>query len=202
VKLAKQHHTRIGAHPSYPDAEGFGRRSMDCSAEDIISLMHAQLGMLNGICQAQGMQLNYVKPHGALYNDMMRDETIFKAVLQSIAEFDSSLALMVLATTDNAKYQSLAAEYQIDLLFEAFADRAYDDQGMLVSRTLPNAVFDDAQQIIEQALMLATDGKVISQQGNDLHLHADTLCLHGDNPASVRAVQPLRNALDNQYGAH
>lgn len=200
VKLAKQHHTRIGAHPGYPDAANFGRRSIDCSTEDIISLMHTQLGSLQRICLAQGAQLSYVKPHGALYNDMMRDDALFEAILQAIAEFDSSLPLMVLASADNDRYRSLAANYQIDLLFEAFADRAYDDHGMLVSRALPNAVFDDAQQIVEQAMMLARHGNVISQQGKRLHLPADTLCLHGDNPASVQAVQPLRTALDNFYG--
>lgn len=200
VKLAKQHNTQIGAHPSYPDVEGFGRRSMQLSTEDIISLMQAQLGALNAICQAQGVQLNYVKPHGAFYNDIMRDELVFKAVLQSIAEFDQCLPLMILATTDNHQKQSLAAEYHIDLLFEAFADRAYDDNGLLASRALPNAVFGDEQQILEQALLLATQGKVISQNGQPLQLDADTICLHGDNPASVRVVQPLRTTLDNTYG--
>lgn len=201
VKLARQHHTRIGAHPGYADAANFGRRSLDCSTEDIINLMHTQLDSLQRICLAQGAQLSYVKPHGALYNDMMRDDAIFKAILQAIGECDSSLPLMVLATADNDRYRSLATDYQIDLLFEAFADRAYDDHGMLVSRALPNAVFNDAQQIFEQAMMLAREGNVISQHGKRLHLPADTLCLHGDNPASVQTIQRLRTALDNFYGA-
>lgn len=199
ISFAKQAGTRIGAHPSYPDLVGFGRRSMQCSAAEIIAMLQYQIGALQGICQAQGVAVTYVKPHGALYNDMLHDDTIFRAVLQAVATFDASLPLMVLAGADNAARQQIADEFNIKLLFEAFADRAYDDAGHLVSRHKDGAVYDDPQQIVAQALSLAKHGEIQSVSGRHLPIHADTLCVHGDNPAAVSALRALRKALDDFY---
>lgn len=199
VSLAKQHHTQIGAHPSYPDLVGFGRRSMQCSPQELIALLHYQIGALQGICQAQDVSISYVKPHGALYNDMLRQPAILRAVVQAIADYDINLPLMVLAQSDNSNVQKIADEFSVTLLFEAFADRAYDDDGQLLSRQQPGAVFQEAEQIINQALQLAEQGIIKTINGNTLALHADSLCVHGDNQASVQALQQLRQALDDFY---
>lgn len=199
VLLAKQSKTQIGAHPSYPDLIGFGRRSMQCTPLEIISMVQYQIGALDGICRAHDARVEYVKPHGAMYNDMMRDADILRAVLEAIASYDISLPLMVLASTDNRKTESIAAEFGIKLLFEAFADRAYEDNGLLRPRNQQGAVFHSEQQILEQALLLATEGSVISRNGQRLKLDADTLCVHGDNAESVKAVRHIRNSLNKLY---
>lgn len=199
VLLAKQSKTQIGAHPSYPDLIGFGRRSMQCTPLEIISMVQYQIGALDGICRAHDVRVEYVKPHGALYNDMMRDVDILRAVLEAIVSYDNSLPLMVLASTDNRKTESIAAEFGIKLLFEAFADRAYEDNGLLRPRTQDGAVYHSEQLILEQALLLATEGSVISRNGQRLKLDADTLCVHGDNAESVKAVRHIRNSLNKLY---
>lgn len=202
IGFAKQAGTRIGAHPSYPDLVGFGRRSMQCSAAEIIAMLQYQIGGLQGICHAQDVAVTYVKPHGALYNDMLREDAIFRAVLEAVATFDASLPLMVLAGADNAARQQIADEFNIKLLFEAFADRAYDDDGCLVSRLNSGAVYDDPEQIVTQSLRLAKHGEIQSVSGRYLSIHADTLCVHGDNPAAVSALRTLRKALDDFYAEH
>lgn len=200
VLLAKQAGTRIGAHPSYPDLVGFGRRSLQCTPLEIISLVQYQLGALEGICRAQDLSISYVKPHGALYNDMMRDPNILRAVLEGVAGFDSKLPLMMLAKADNREAQTIASEFDVPVLFEAFADRAYDAQGFLVPRTDTGAVYHDPKQILAQALRLARDGVVESSAGTLIFLDADSLCVHGDNPESVYALKELRTELDKLYG--
>lgn len=199
VLLAKQSGTQIGAHPSYPDLIGFGRRSMQCTPLEIISLVQYQIGALDGICRAHETRVEYVKPHGALYNDMMQDHDILRAILEAIASYDNKLPLMVLASTDNHKTESIAAEFGIKLLFEAYADRAYENNGLLRPRNQEGAVFHSEQQILEQALLLATEGSVISRNGQRLKLDADTLCVHGDNAESVKAVRHIRNSLNKLY---
>ena len=202
IGFAKQAGTRIGAHPSYPDLVGFGRRSMQCSAAEIIAMLQYQIGALQGICQAQDVAVTYVKPHGALYNDMLRDDAIFRAVLQAVATFDRRLPLMVLAGADNTARQQIADEFNITLLFEAFADRAYDDAGHLVSRQKNGAVYADPQQIVAQALLLARQGEIQTVSGRLIPIQANTLCVHGDNPAAVSALRSLRKALDDFYAEH
>lgn len=199
VLLAKQSSTQIGAHPSYPDLIGFGRRSMQCTPLEITAMVQYQIGALDGICRAHDTGVAYVKPHGALYNDMMQDRDILRAILEAIASYDNKLPLMVLASTDNHKTASIAAEFGVNLLFEAYADRAYENNGLLRPRTQQGAVFHSEQQILEQALLLATEGSVISHDGQRLKLDADTLCVHGDNAESVKAVQHIRNALNKLY---
>lgn len=199
VLLAKHSGVKIGAHPSYPDLVGFGRRSMQMSAEEIISLIHYQVGALAGICKAHQLQVSYVKPHGALYNDMMRDEAILKSVMQAVARYDSELPLMLLAKADNRAEQQMADVIGITLILEAFADRAYDDNGLLLSRATAGAVFTEPQRILDQAMLLASEGQVISHTGKRLSIQADTLCVHGDNPESLKVLQQLRHQLNTIY---
>ncbi len=199
VGFAKQNDTRIGAHPSYPDLVGFGRRSMQCTTSEIIAMLHYQIGALQGICKVHGVAVSYVKPHGALYNDMFCDEGIFRAVLEAMATYDDGLSLMVLAGADNTYRQQIANEFNINLLFEAFADRAYDNEGRLLSRQKTGAVYHDPRQILSQSLQLAKTSEIQTANGSRLTINADTLCVHGDNPAAVKALQQLRKALDDFY---
>ena len=157
-----------------------------------------QIGALDGICRAQGGRVSYVKPHGAMYNDMMANPAQLRAVLQAVAAYDRTLPLMLMATRDNSAAQQLGDEYGVTLWFEAFADRAYDSAGMLVSRQLPGAVHHDPETIIEQALTIARGDNLTASDGSALHLRANTLCVHGDNASSVAAVRRIREALDQQ----
>ncbi|WP_417615201.1 5-oxoprolinase subunit PxpA [Oceanisphaera sp.] len=196
VRLACQHGVRVGAHPAYPDLVGFGRRSLACSAQEIENLVLYQMGALAAICRAEGTQLAYVKPHGALYNDMMQDDDKLLAVMRGVAAFDPQLPLMVMATANPAPARRLAKQAGISLWFEAFADRAYDASGFLVSRRLPGAVHHDPELIVEQARRIALGQPLTSIDGSELRLQADTLCVHGDNPESIAAIRAIRQALD------
>ncbi|TBU74693.1 LamB/YcsF family protein [Pseudomonas daroniae] len=196
VALAVAHDVRIGAHPAYPDLVGFGRRSMDCSPKEVEDLLLYQVGALEGICRSQGTRVSYVKPHGALYQDMMRKPEILRAVMRAVAAYDSSLPVMLMTTRDNTQAQAIGDEFGITLWFEAFADRAYDPAGFLVSRALPGAVHHDAETIVNQATTLARGEALVASDGSALNLQAHTLCVHGDNAGSVAAVQRIREAFD------
>ncbi|MEE3117486.1 MAG: 5-oxoprolinase subunit PxpA [Pseudomonadota bacterium] len=195
VRLAKRHGVGIGAHPAYPDLVGFGRRSMACSPEEIENLVLYQLGALQGICRAEGTSLCYVKPHGALYNDMARDPERFAAVARAVRAFDPELPLMTLAMRDTSALKEQAEEQGVTLWFEAFADRAYDTDGRLVPRSRPGAVHHDPETIIDQARRIATGQPLTASDGSDLVLRADTLCVHGDNEESIAAVRRIREML-------
>ena len=198
VALAAEHGVRVGAHPAYPDLVGFGRRSMNCSAQEVEDMLLYQIGALDGICRAEGARVEYVKPHGALYNDMMRRPELLRAVMQAVHRYDKGLKLMLLARRDNSSAQHMADEVGIALMFEAFADRAYDSNGYLLGRDKPGAVHHLATDILEQALTLARGEPLVAADGSELTLHADTLCVHGDNPGSVRVVQQIAMALSDQ----
>lgn len=196
VALALRHDVQIGAHPGYPDLLGFGRRSLQCSAEEIEDMLHYQIGALDGICRAQGTRVRYVKPHGALYNDMMRQPQQLRAVMRAVASYDAQLPLMLLSTRDNSASEAMAAEFGLPLWFETFADRAYTAEGHLVPRQQPGAVHHDSSTVIAQALTLARAEALTASDGSALQLRADSICVHGDNPSSVDAVRQLREALD------
>jgi len=194
VQLAVSHGVTIGAHPAYPDLMGFGRRSMACSAEEIENLVLYQIGALSAFCRAAGTDVHYVKPHGALYNDMMKNHDILAAVMRAVKAFDPGVALMTLSTRDNHPVRSLATAHGIPLWLEAFADRAYDDDGHLLSRSNPGAVHAEPETIIEQARRIAR-GETLTTSGGELILEADTLCVHGDNPESIAAIRRIRDAI-------
>lgn len=200
VRLAAEHSVRIGAHPAYPDLIGFGRRSLACSPTEIENLVLYQVGALAAICRAEGVEIRHVKPHGALYNDMARQPEIFRAVARAIRAYDPELPLMTLATRDTSTIRELAREHGLTLWFEAFADRAYDADGRLVSRTEPGAVHNDPDVIIDQARRIASGQPLTASDGTDLILTADTLCVHGDNADSVASVRAIRQMLNTLGG--
>ncbi|NQZ92253.1 MAG: 5-oxoprolinase subunit PxpA [Moritella sp.] len=195
VALAKHYNVTVGAHPGYPDLVGFGRRHIRCTSDEVQALILYQVGALSAFCKQQHIPLSYVKPHGALYNDMMQDEAILIAILKGVAAFSPGLPLMLMAQADNSRSETLAAQFSVPLLFEAFVDRCYTDDGLLQPRDLPGAVFTEHSQIINQAIQLAQHGNVTSNNGNLIKLNADTLCVHGDNVQSIEAIAQIKLAL-------
>ena len=195
LALAAAHDVAVGAHPSYHDLPGFGRRSIHHTPEEIEALMLYQLGALEGMCRSESLTLSYVKPHGALNNDMMRDNRLLRAVMEAVRTFRTDLPLMIPVTCNYRKHQQMAADVGLPLLLEAFADRAYDDEGQLVSRRQAGAVHEDPDIIVRQAKSFADKGGVFSTTGHWLELPADSLCVHGDNDAALDAIKAIRQAL-------
>jgi UPF0271 protein len=191
LALAAEHGVSIGAHPAYPDLVGFGRRSMALSPEEIIASLHYQVAALDGMAQCAGLSLAYVKPHGALYNDMMAKAEVRAAIMQALSSYHRPLPLMLQATPESEQHEEEAAQLGLPLLFEAFADRCYDDNGKLLSRRQPGAVHSK-QKMLEQVAQLRSEGTVTSVSGHSLPLHADTLCVHGDNLEGVQAIREIR----------
>lgn len=198
VQLAADHGVTIGAHPAYPDLLGFGRRSMACTVQQVENLILYQVGALAAICRAEGTTLEYVKPHGALYNDMAKDHQLLAAVMRSVRAFDSNLTLVVPASNTPQPIQALARAHDLNLWFEVFADRSYHQDGSLVARGTPGAVHETQELVVEQAIKFAQGLPIQSVEGTELTLQADTLCVHGDNDASIRAAQAIRNALNSE----
>ncbi|WP_323751772.1 5-oxoprolinase subunit PxpA [Marinobacter sp.] len=199
VQLALKHGVTLGAHPSYPDLQGFGRRSMSVPPAEITAMIRYQIGALSHIAASEGGLVSYVKPHGALYNDMMRDEAILESILLAISRSPHDLAIMAMSTADNGKLKALCEKHAVPLILEAFADRAYDERGFIVPRTRSGAVHKDSNIIIEQARNLATGTPIQSIDGEPLQLEADSLCVHGDNPDSIAAAEAIRKALKDLH---
>ncbi|TNE78987.1 MAG: 5-oxoprolinase subunit PxpA [Bacteroidetes bacterium] len=195
VRLALEHGVSLGAHPAYPDLQGFGRRSMALHPEEITALVSYQVGALSHIAGSEGGTLSYVKPHGALYNDMMRNEEILEGVLRALGSSPYPLSLMAMTTADNRRLKAVCERHEVPLILEAFADRAYDQQGFIVPRSQPGAVHKDPDTIVRQACDLAEGRAISTNEGSALRLEADTLCVHGDNADSIAAVRAIREAL-------
>ncbi|QXO16453.1 MULTISPECIES: 5-oxoprolinase subunit PxpA [Vibrio] len=193
IDLALQHDVMIGAHPGYPDLQGFGRRSMAFNEEEICELLIYQIGALKALCESKNAELGYVKPHGALYNDMMRDQSIFRAVVDAVSCFN--LPLMILASSNNQDYLDIADRYDVPLLFEAFADRTYLANGTLTPRSMPNAVLKNEDDILGQVQQIAHYGKVTSADGFVVPIEADTICVHGDNDEAIGLIARIRDLL-------
>jgi len=199
IALAANHAVLIGAHPSYPDLQGFGRRSMRIPPRELILIIQAQIATLDGLAKCQGQELSYVKPHGALYNDMMSDSLVRGAVFSAISGFYSNLSLVIQAGTQNEALQTEAREIDVPLIFEAFCDRLYLDSGMLAPRSHPRAVLTGAESV-EQARRLIQSNEVITQSGAVLPIHADTICVHGDTPEALFTVEKIRILLQDRRG--
>jgi len=195
ILLAQQHHVQIGAHPGYPDRENFGRHSTQLSPEVLEAEIQYQIAGLEGICRAHGTKLFYVKPHGALYNDMMRDPKIFETVVRAVVGYNRNLPLMILSSQQNVTYTKVAKRYGLGLIYELFADRNYTDEGLLVPRSEPDAVIHDVSQIVTRVRRYQEQGVWLSLRGASLDLRADTLCVHGDTPEALAVTRVLRDVL-------
>ena len=195
LAMAAEHGVSIGAHPAYPDLVGFGRRPMNLSADEIVANLHYQVAALEGMARSAGLELGYVKPHGALYNDMMAGEPVRAAIMNAVATYHRPLALMLQATPDAELHREEAEAFGITLSFEAFADRCYDDDGRLLSRSKPGAVHN-RERMLSQVEQLQRHGVVTTVSGQLIELQADTLCVHGDNLEGVRAIEAIRALVD------
>lgn len=182
----------IGAHVSYPDRVGFGRRPMDVTAAELTADVIYQIGALQGLCRAAGTRVSYVKPHGALYNTIAADARQGAAVIEAIREIDPALILMGLA---GAPILTQASEAGLATVAEAFGDRAYTPEGTLVSRREPGAVLHDPEAVARRMLRLATEGTIEAIDGSSLKLHADSICVHGDSAGAVAMASGIRDIL-------
>jgi UPF0271 protein len=178
---------------------GFGRRSMSCSHDEIVALVTYQIGALQAICKRHGVTVDYVKPHGALYNDMMIDDQLLESILVAVQGCDAELSLMLMATARNDHYQALVDKYAVPLLFEFFADRAYTDQGLLMPRCQPGAVLHETNDIVGRVGHLLHSNQVVTASGRSISLAVDTICVHGDNAESVAVAEQLRQLIDGSY---
>lgn len=192
LRAAKAQAVAIGAHVSYPDLVGFGRRRMDIASEELTADVIYQIGALQGMARAAGTAVRYVKPHGALYNTVADDERQALALIAAILAVDPQLPLVGLA---GSRVLELAGEKGLITVSESFADRAYHADGTLVSRREPGAVLDDPQLVAKRMLQLVTEGGITSIEGTFTPLVADTICVHGDSPAAVQIARRVRTTL-------
>ena len=193
VKAAAEKGVSIGAHVSYPDRVGFGRRDMDVTSGELIADVIYQIGALKGMAAAAGTTVGYVKPHGALYNRIAHDPKQGQAVIDAIKAIDSSLVLMGLA---NAPILKLAEASGLKTVAEAFADRAYTPDGQLVSRREQGSVLHDTQLIARRMLQLAREGTLEAIDGSTIKIDAQSICVHGDSPGAVAIAQEIRRAFE------
>lgn len=194
LKAAQANNVTIGAHVSYPDLVGFGRRFMDISSEDLTAGVIYQIGALMSLAAAAGTRVSYVKPHGALYNTIAGDKRQATAVLSAIQATDPQMPLMVLA---NSPLEQWAQQAGVKILREAFADRAYTPEGTLVSRNEPGAVLHDPSLVAARMLQLVQEGTLSAIDGSILTLAADSICIHGDSPAAVAMARTVYHTLTN-----
>lgn len=186
--------TAVGAHPGFPDLMGFGRRNMNVSPDEAKAYIKYQVGALLAFTRAQGIELQHVKPHGAFYNMAAVDEKLAEAICKGVYEVDKNIILLGLA---NSKMISAAEKIGLKAASEVFADRAYNDDGTLVSRKLPGAVIHDKDLAIKRTVQMVTDGTVETINGKIIKIKADSICVHGDNPSALEFVKNIRATLEN-----
>ena len=192
VRLALRHSLAIGAHPGLPDLVGFGRRNMDISAEEAFDMTVYQLGALAAIVRAEGGALHHLKPHGALYNMAATNAALAEALAEAVYKVQPELTLYGLAGSELTK---AGEKLGLRTAHEVFADRTYQADGTLTPRRQPDALLTDTAAATAQVLRLVTEGRVRSQQGPDVALRADTVCLHGDGAHALEFAQQLNRAL-------
>jgi UPF0271 protein len=193
VSGAVEHGVAIGAHVSYPDLAGFGRRAMDVASADLIADVIYQIGALQGLARAAGSTVRYVKPHGALYNTIVHDTRQARDVVTAIVEIDPQLAIMGLPHSEFLRLGDVAG---LRTVTEAFADRAYLPNGTLVPRSDPGSVVHDPNVIRARMVRLVTDGVLTAIDGSTIRVTADSLCVHGDTAGAVDMARTIRSTLN------
>lgn len=193
VKAARDRGVAVGAHPGYPDLVGFGRRAMTCTPDEVYAFCLYQIGALAAICRAEGVPLCHVKAHGALYNQSARDPDLARALARATRDAAPELILLGLP---RSQHETAARETGIPFAAEAFADRAYEADGSLVSRAHEGSVLHDPAAIAMRVIRMVTRGTVETAQGESVTICADSICVHGDNPAARQILETVRRALD------
>ncbi|WP_421670398.1 5-oxoprolinase subunit PxpA [Rahnella sp. EDr1-12] len=195
VRLAMKYGVAIGAHPSFPDRENFGRSAMQLPPETVYAQMVYQLGALAAITRAEGGKMIHVKPHGMLYNQAATDAVLADAIARAVFDVDPTLRLVGLAGSELIRAGERAG---LQTRQEVFADRRYQSNGALVPRSQPDAMIDSDQQALEQTLTMVQQQKVLSREGVWVPVKADTVCLHGDGEHALTFAMRLREAFDEQ----
>lgn len=184
--------TGLGAHPGYPDRQGFGRRYMDLTAEEVRAMVLYQIAVVDGLGRMHGLELNHVKPHGALYNATFDDYDLALVIAQTVSEYNPDLKLMGLA---GHNLVTAGQEAGLQVVNEVFADRAYEKDGTLVSRRKEGAMITDPDLALERVIRMVTEGKVETIDGEDIDIQADSICVHGDGAKALEFVQLIREGL-------
>jgi UPF0271 protein len=192
VRLAKKHGTAIGAHPSFPDLVGFGRRAMNATPEEITADVIYQVGAVKAFCTAEGVLLQHVKAHGALYNVAEKDLAVSEAIAKGIKAVDDKLIMVCMA---NSEMITGAKNIGIRHVVEFFADRAYTTDGHLVSRKVAGSVILDTAEVVKRVLTAVLEKKVISIDKSEVAINAQTICVHGDTPGAVEHIKKINAAL-------
>ncbi|MGN1095804.1 MAG: LamB/YcsF family protein [Eubacteriales bacterium] len=193
VKLAVDAGVSLGAHPGFPDLIGFGRRNMSVSPAEAMAYVQYQTGALSAFAKANGTRLSHVKPHGALYNMAGKDIKLARAICEGIYKTDKDLILLALS---GSYMIDAAKEIGLRVAREVFADRAYEDDGSLVSRTKEGAMITDENEAISRVIRMVKEKKVRTINGKDIDISADSVCVHGDNAHALQFVKKIRAALN------
>ncbi|MGZ5093629.1 MAG: 5-oxoprolinase subunit PxpA [Burkholderiales bacterium] len=193
VSLALEHNVAIGSHPSLPDLMGFGRRVMDVSPQELKDYVCYQTGALREFVRAAGGGLQHVKAHGILYNMLEKDDALVRAIAEAARDSGSELIMMALAS---GKCDAQARKMGVRVASEGFADRAYNADGTLASRKLNGSLIEDPRRAAEQAVLMATEGKVRTMDGQQIAIAVQTICCHGDTPGAPVIVRAVREALE------
>ena len=193
VRLAARAGVAIGAHPSFRDVEGFGRRDVQVEPEVITDLVVQQVAALAAIANAEGVRLRHVKPHGALYNMSVRRADIAEAIARAVASFDGALVLVGLP---GSELLSAGARLGLRVAAEAFADRSYEPDGTLTPRSVSGSLVSEPGRVVERAVRMARDGTVTARDGSTFSLKADTICVHGDTPNAAELAAAVRLGLE------
>lgn len=192
IALAKKNHVAVGAHPGYPDLAGFGRRNLSASPAEVKAMVQYQVGALQALAGAQGMEVRHVKPHGAMYNMAGKDRELAEAICEAVYEVDPRLILLGLSGSEMLR---AAERIGLRAAREVFADRAYEEDGSLVARTKPGAMITDEEEAIRRVIRMVKEGKVTAATGKDIEVQADSICVHGDGEKALAFVEKIRTAL-------
>jgi len=195
VDLALEHDVSIGAHPGYPDLQGFGRRNMAMKPEEVYDLIQYQVSALKGICESRGGKLHHVKPHGALYNQAAKDRDLAAAIATAVKAIDPGLVLYGLSGSCLVSEGELIG---LRTASEAFADRTYQNDGSLTPRTRSNALITETAAAAKQAVDMVRERAVSANDGTKVSIQADTICIHGDGAHAVEFAQAINEALASQ----
>lgn len=192
VETAISKNVAVGAHPSFPDLQGFGRREMKMSAQEIFDAVLYQVAAVKGICEAFGGKLHHVKPHGALYNQAAKDKNTARAIVEAVKKLDAKLIFYGLS---NSFLISEAEQINLKTASEVFADRTYQPHGTLTPRTESNALIETAKQSVAQVLQMIKSQTVTATNGEQISITAETVCIHGDGANALRFAKTIRQAL-------
>lgn len=193
VALCKAHGVAVGAHPGFKDLEGFGRRNLAVTPREAKNDIIYQVGALKAFCDAEGVALHHVKPHGALYNMAAKDEALARAICEGIRAVDPELPILAPGSSCMVK---AAREMGLPFICEVFADRAYMPDGTLVPRKQPGAMIEDEEEAVKRVLRMVTEGKIRAIDGTEIPVQADSVCVHGDGEKALLFVEKIRTALE------